>query len=123
MNRRRSNPLIRVGFVVVAIGFLSAFSYPLIQEGYDHVGTSVYQKEKTQMLEQSIAEYVRFNSNVSWNVNTPTRQILSDLVTGVDMSFSGKPQSLLPSNTSVDLLDHEYRIVYKGPKSYKVLPK
>ena len=113
----------RLGLAIVAIGLLSAFSYPLVQEGYERVGSSVYRKAEVQILEQSIAAYVRYRHDVSWNLNTPTRQILSDLATGLDMSFAGKPQSLLPSSASVESLARDYRIVYKSPQSFKVLPK
>jgi hypothetical protein len=115
--------LVRLGFAVVAIGFLSAFSYPLVEEGYGRVGESVYKREQRQMLEQSIGEYVRFKGDIRWGTSTPTREILNDLASGVDMALTGAPQSLLPSNVSVDELEREYRIVYKGPKSYRVIER
>jgi len=123
MLRRRSNPLIRVGLAVVAIGLLSAFTYPLMQEGYERVSVSAFQRAQQQLLTQSLADYLRFNSAPGWTVNTPTREILKTLAVGLDRSMSGKPDSFLPASVSLEELDRDYRILYRNPQSFKVLPR
>ena len=107
----------------VAVGLLAAFTYPLVQEGYDRVGSDTFTRAQQQLLEQSIASYLKFNKNPGWTVETPTRQILNDLATGWDRSMSGKRDSFLPQMTSVDSLNKGYRRIYKSPSSFKVLAK
>ena len=113
MGRRPQNNFVRIGLSIAAIALLSAFSYPLVQEGYRHVGDDAFVAAQTQLLEQSISTYLAFKPDVTWNTDTPTRQILSDLSVGLDRDISGKPQSFLPSSESVDSLEHNYRILYK----------
>ena len=122
MRYRPSNPVLRISIAIAAIGLLSAFTYPLVQEGYEKIGSSLYQQEQTELLSQSIKSYLGFCSP-SWNVNTPTRDILMALAKGVDQSFSGERQSFLPSSANVDDLSQHFRIVYRGPNNFKVVAK
>ena len=48
---------------------------------------------------------------------------MRDLARGIDMDLDGKPDSFLPQSLSADELAKKYRIVYRGPQSFKVLAK
>lgn len=121
MARRRHSLLIRLGFAVVAVALLSAFSCPLVREGYEHAGSVMCRQAQQQMLRQAIDEYLQFNNSPGWTVNTSTLHILNDLALGVDRSFRGRPESLLPSSQTPESLAKDFRIIYKGPQSYKVI--
>jgi hypothetical protein len=122
-NKRQPNLLIRAGLAIAAVGLLSAFSYPLVQEGCERAGETTYREAQIQMLTQSISNYVACKPDVSWNVNTPTKRILSELARGLDLSFDGRLNSFLPCSATVDSLNQRYRIIYKGSGSFRVLAR
>ena len=117
------NKFVRYGLAVAAIALMSAFSYPLMSEGYRRMGDDAFLSAQAQLLEQSMTMYVAMRPDVKWNTETPTRQILTDLSVGLDRDLSGRPQSFIPASESVDSLAHNYRILYKGPNNFKVIAK
>lgn len=123
MPRRHPSLFVRIALALVAVGLLTAFSYPLMQEGYQRVGADAFTRAQQGLLEQSITSYLKFNKNPGWTVETPTRQILNDLATGWDRAMTGKRDSFLPEATSVESLNRNYRIIYKSSSSFKVLAK
>jgi len=121
MKNAPSNTFFKFLFVVAGLGLLSAFSYPLVQEGYQKVGSKVYNRVSQQILEQSLSGYLSLRPNVDWDSSTTTLEILTDLQTGIDRDFDGAAESFLPSSLSVDELAHNYRIIFKSNESYKVV--
>lgn len=106
---------------IVATGLLSAFTYPLVREGYHRATHGAYLKAQQVMLEHSLQSYLKFNPAPTWGVETPTKMILADLSKGWDRSLQGQMDSFLPANESVESLAKSFRVMYRGPESYKVV--
>lgn len=123
MPRRHPSLFIRVSLALVAVGLMTAFSYPLMQEGYERVGNSAFENAQGELIAQSMLSYLQFNKNPGWTVETPTAQILNDLATGWDRAMSGRRDSFLPARANVETLSKKYRIIYKSPSSFKVVAK
>ena len=123
MPRKPASLSLRLSLAVVALGLLTAFTYPLVREGYERVGSRVYDRAQVEILEQSMKSYLGFNRTPGWTAETTTRQILSDLDRGWDRGLNGRLESFLPPGSSVESLAHNYRIVYKGPESFKVVAR
>ncbi len=123
MRLSRSSLFVRLGIAAGVVGLLSAFSFPLVQEGYDRLEVSVYQQAQMEFLRQSIEAYLAFCPEPSWDVNTPTREILAALQRGVDRSLTGQLDPFLPSGASVEDLSRDYRILFRNPQNFRVLPR
>jgi hypothetical protein len=117
----RPNHLVRIGFAVAALGLLSAFTYPLVQEGYEMVGASVYRDAQSQLIEQLMSEYITASGDPSWTSATSTQEILGDMSKGVEV-FGGR-RTFLPPSENVESLSSRYRIIYKGPHSFKIIAR
>jgi len=106
---------------VAILGLLSAFSFPLVKEGYQNLGSSTYKEAQKSILETSIRSYLQTSSEVDWNSSTTTEEILEDLKEGTDLDFDGKNDGFLPPSLSIEQLSEMFRISYKSENSFKVL--
>jgi hypothetical protein len=117
----RPSPLFRIGLAVAVLGLLSAFSYPLLQEGYQLVGTSVYRDAQSQMLGELLKEYIQAVGTPRWTTATSTREILTDMSRGVETY--GGVRTFLPPSESLDGWAARYRIIYKSPIFYRIVSR
>lgn len=118
---KKTTPTLRIAAAVAILGLLSAFSFPLVQEGYDYLGSSKYKEAQKNLLEGSLRSYLLNNPHVDWTMTTTTAEILGQLKEGVDLDFDGIKNTFLPEDVNLEQFEKMFRVVYKSPDSFKVV--